>query len=102
MTITEHRQLGQPVAVYDNEGFPETVWTEKVALLDRIPRPIAMIGILALFLLFWQGLHSFGIVSPIILPSTAVVGAVFIFVGQNLLFGGYMLAALLVMPTEVI
>jgi NitT/TauT family transport system permease protein len=102
MTITEHRQLGQPIAVYDDEGFPETVWTEKVALLDRIPRPIAMIGILAIFLLFWQGLHSFGIVSPIILPSPAEVGADIIFVGQNLLSGGYMLAALWVTTKEVI
>lgn len=76
------------------DAVPETAWTEHVALIDRIPRPVAMLGLLAAFLGVWQAVHGFGLVSPIILPSPLETGRDILFVGQNLVTGGYMLAAL--------
>lgn len=76
------------------EPVPDTVWVENVALIDRIPRSVAMVGLFCIFLAGWQALHSFEFVSPIILPSPAETGADIIFVGQNLVTGGYMLPAL--------
>ncbi|VVT16691.1 ABC transporter permease [Rhizobium sp. EC-SD404] len=73
--------------------FPETVWEEEVAFIDRIPRPIAMIGILVVFIAVWQGLTSFGIVSRIILPTPWETAKDIVFVGKNLFSGGYMLEA---------
>lgn len=95
------KSLGHPIRVTD-ETFPETVWTENVARIDRIPRPVAMIGLFLVFIAIWQGVYSFGIVSRIILPSPAEVGADIVTVGQNLLSGGYMLAALWITTKEVL
>ena len=80
----------------------DTVWTEHVSLIDRIPRGIAMIGLFLAFLAIWQLVVLSGIVSPIILPSPAETGRQLVFVGNNLLSGGYMLAALWVTTKEVI
>lgn len=72
----------------------DTVWEEKLPLIDRIPRSLAMAGLMATFLLVWQGVHSFGIVSPIIMPSPGETLADMAFVGRNILTGGYLLGAL--------
>ncbi len=95
MTTTASRT--SPAA---HEG--DTVWTEEVAFIDRIPRSVAMIGLLAAFLGIWQFVHSFGIVSPIILPSPAETFNDILFVARNLLSGGYMLTAFWVTTKEVI
>jgi NitT/TauT family transport system permease protein len=73
-----------------SESHPDTVWTEEVAFIDRIPRSV---GLLLAFLGVWQAIHVFGIVSPIILPSPAETWADIVFVGTNLATGGYMLEA---------
>lgn len=71
----------------------DTVWTEPVPFIDRIPRPVAMIGLFLAFVGVWQCIHFFGIVSPIILPSPAETFEDILKVGQNLFTGGYMLTA---------
>jgi NitT/TauT family transport system permease protein len=71
----------------------DTIWTEPVPFIDRIPRPVAMIGLFLAFVGVWQFIHFFGIVSPIILPSPAETFEDILKVGQNLLSGGYMLTA---------
>lgn len=101
VTNLHHRPMGQPVVTTD-ATFPETVWTEKVTPIDRIPRAVAMLGLLAICLLFWQALSSFQIVSRIILPSPVEVGRDIIVVGTNLLSGGYMLKAFWVTFQEVL
>jgi NitT/TauT family transport system permease protein len=54
------------------------------------------------FLGIWQLVSMSGIVSPIILPSPAETGRQLVFVGNNLLSGGYMLTALWITTKEVI
>jgi len=71
-----------------------TVWVERVALLDRIPRWLAMAGLFAAFLLVWDLVTRAGWVSPIILPTPRETLDDLIFVGGNLLSGDYMLSAL--------
>ncbi|WP_424926945.1 ABC transporter permease [Amaricoccus tamworthensis] len=95
------QRLGQPVEITD-ETFDETVWTEEVTFIDRIPRSIAMIGLFAIFLFIWQMVHAFAIVSPIILPSPDEVGADIVKVGKNLMSGGYMLDAFWITTKEVL
>lgn len=85
--------MSQRSEIAADGAFPSTVWTEKVALIDRIPRAVAMAGLLLAFLAVWQLVHVFGLVSPIILPSPAEVGSDILFVGENLATGGYMLLA---------
>jgi NitT/TauT family transport system permease protein len=80
----------------------DTVWTEQVSLIDRIPRSIAMLGLFAAFLAIWQFTYAIGIVSPIILPSPAETARDIVLVGKNLAGGDYMLAALWITITEVI
>lgn len=80
----------------------DTVWTEHVSLIDRIPRGAAMLMLFVVFLAVWQLVVMSGIVSPIILPSPAETWRQLIFVGTNLLSGEYMLAALWITTKEVI
>jgi NitT/TauT family transport system permease protein len=80
----------------------DTVWTEKVAWIDRVPRAVSMILLFLAFLAVWQLVHVSGIVSPIILPSPGEVGEDLVFVGRNLLTGGYMLPALWITTQEVL
>ena len=84
------------------DDVADTVWTEQVSLIDRIPRSVAMTGLFAAFLAIWQLTHLSGLVSPIILPSPAETARDILFVGNNLLTGDYMLAALWVTTKEVI
>lgn len=88
--------------ILDTSRQPDTVWTEKVAFIDRIPRSVAMIGLLLAFLGIWQLVVALGLVSPIILPAPAEVGQDILFVGRNLLTGGYMLAAFWITTQEVL
>jgi NitT/TauT family transport system permease protein len=80
----------------------DTVWTERVSWIDRVPRGAAMIALFLAFLAIWQLVYISGIVSPIILPSPMQTAEQLVFVGHNLLSGGYMLPALWVTTKEVI
>ncbi len=80
----------------------DTVWTEHVSFIDRVPRGAAMVALFLAFLAIWQLVYVSGIVSPIILPSPAETGRQLVFVGNNLLSGSYMLAALWVTTKEVV
>lgn len=95
------QELGRPITV-EKGSFPETVWSEQVAWIDRIPRVVAMTALLFAVLLFWWGLHHFEIVSRIILPSPAEVGNDIILVGRNILTGDYMLSALWMTTKEIL
>ncbi|THD84321.1 ABC transporter permease [Aliigemmobacter aestuarii] len=73
----------------------DTVWVEKVALIDQIPRWAAMLGLAVIVIAIWElATARMGWVSPIILPSPGETLDDLIFVGKNLLSGGYMLEAL--------
>jgi NitT/TauT family transport system permease protein len=72
----------------------DTVWVEEVSLIDRIPRAVQIIFVAVVFIGFWDLLTRSGLVSPIILPTPAETLNDLIFVGQNLLSGGYMAGAL--------
>jgi NitT/TauT family transport system permease protein len=80
----------------------QTVWKEHVSWIDRVPRSIAMIALLIVFLAFWQGLYMTHIISPIIMPSPIETIADLFYVGGNLLSGDYMLVALWVTTQEVL
>jgi NitT/TauT family transport system permease protein len=83
-------------------SIEETVWKEESHWLDRVPTPVAMLALLAVFLGIWQGVTSSGLVSPIILPSPGRTAAELVTVGQGLISGNFMLAALWVTTQEVI
>lgn len=97
----EARSMGRPVTV-ENGTFPETVWSEQISWIDRIPRIIAMAGLLFTVLFVWWAVHYFEIVSRIILPSPYEVGRDIILVGKNILSGNYMLSALWMTTKEVL
>jgi NitT/TauT family transport system permease protein len=80
----------------------QTVWKEHVSWLDRVPRSVAMIVLMAAFLAIWQVVYELHIISPIIMPSPVETIADLFFVGRNLLSGDYMLAALWVTTQEVL
>jgi NitT/TauT family transport system permease protein len=79
----------------------DTVWTEQTGWLDRVPRSLQMIFVFAVFVVFWDLITRFGLVSPIILPTPYETFADLLFVGKNLLTGGYMLLALWITLQEV-
>ena len=72
----------------------DTVWEEREALIDRIPRWIAMTFLFVVFVATWDVVTRLGWVSAIILPTPAETLEDLIFVGQNLVAGKYMLEAL--------
>ncbi|WBU62143.1 ABC transporter permease [Paracoccus albus] len=72
----------------------DTIWQEREAFIDRIPRSVAMIALFVVVVGVWDIVTRFGWVSPIILPTPAETLADLGFVGENLLSGGYMLEAL--------
>ena len=82
--------------------FPETVWKEKVAFVDRIPRPLAIALLIFAILAVWQLVTMFGLVSPIILPSPARTAEDLVFVGMGLVTGSYILPAFLITAQEVV
>ena len=86
----------------DVDMSSDTVWVEQVSWIDRVPRSVAMLAVFAIFIAFWQLLTWTGLVSPIILPTPWETLEDLIFVGSNLLSGGYMLEALWITILEVI
>ncbi|MDV7143451.1 ABC transporter permease [Tropicimonas sp. TH_r6] len=84
------------------EPLQDTVWTQDVHFIDSVPRWIAMWFVFFVFIGTWQLVTSFGLVSPIILPTPWETLEDMIFVGKNLLTGGYMLGALWITFKEVI
>ncbi|MCP5389835.1 MAG: ABC transporter permease [Novosphingobium sp.] len=73
----------------------DTVWIEREALIDRIPRWVAMLALAVIVIAIWDlATARAGWVSPIILPSPLETLQDLIFVGRNLLTGDYMLVAL--------
>jgi NitT/TauT family transport system permease protein len=79
----------------------DTVWAEHVGWLDQVPRAVQMLFVFVVFVLVWDMVTRFGLVSPIILPTPAETLADMIFVGKNLATGGYMLPALWITLKEV-
>jgi len=82
--------------------FPSTVWKEEDALIDRIPRPVAILALGVIIVTLWHLLTASGYLSTIILPTPAMVWKQIIFVGTNILSGGYMLSALWITTQEVL
>ena len=80
----------------------DTVWVQEIAFIDSVPRWIAMTFVFVVFVGTWQLVTALGLVSPIILPTPMETLNDMIFVGQNLLSGGYMLGALWITIKEVI
>jgi NitT/TauT family transport system permease protein len=72
----------------------DTVWVEHEALIDRIPRWLAMTILFVIVVAIWDLVTRLGWVSPIILPSPQETLEDLIFVGHNLITGDYMLGAL--------
>lgn len=91
---------------YDTHGADalaeSTVWKEETSLIDSIPQPIAILGLGLVVVLVWHFATASGIVSNIILPSPVETWREVVFVGTNLVTGGYMLAALWVTTQEVL
>lgn len=77
-----------------NTAGADTVWVERDALIDRIPRWLAMTILFVIAVGIWDFVTRMGWVSPIILPSPKETLDDLIFVGRNLVTGDYMLAAL--------
>lgn len=86
MTYTTHEQ--------GHEDEPDTIWVEHEALIDRIPRWLAMTLLFVAVVGIWDLATRFEWVSRIILPTPGETLDDLVFVGQNLLSGGYMLDAL--------
>jgi NitT/TauT family transport system permease protein len=86
----------------DADTAEDTVWEQKVHFIDSVPRWLAMTFVFVVFVGTWQSVTSLGLVSPIILPTPLETLKDMIFVGQNLLTGGYMLGALWITIKEVI
>lgn len=82
--------------------FPSTVWKEEDALIDRIPRPLAILALGAIIVAAWHLLTVSGYLSTIILPTPGMVWRQIIFVGGNIASGGYMLSALWITTQEVL
>ncbi|WP_299984774.1 ABC transporter permease [uncultured Ruegeria sp.] len=89
-------------SVKDADTVEDTVWEQKVHFIDSVPRWLAMTFVFVVFVGTWQSVTSLGLVSPIILPTPMETLKDMIFVGQNLLTGGYMLGALWITIKEVI
>ena len=71
MTLMDQGSVAQSTA-------PSTVWVENVSWFDRVPRWVAMLAIMVLFIGIWQLTHMTGLVSPILLPSPGdTVGQIF-------------------------
>ena len=72
----------------------DTIWVEHEAFIDRIPRWAAMLFLFVAVVGIWDLVTRMGWVSAIILPTPAETLEDLVFVGANLLSGGYMLNAL--------
>ena len=77
-----------------NTSTKDTVWVEHEALIDRIPRWLAMTLLFVIVVGIWDLVTRMGWVSVIILPTPAEILNDLFFVGNNLISGKYMLDAL--------
>ena len=77
-----------------NTSTKDTVWVEHEALIDRIPRWLAMTLLFVIVVGIWDLVTRMGWVSVIILPTPAETLNDLFFVGNNLISGKYMLDAL--------
>ena len=77
-----------------NTSTKDTVWVEHEALIDRIPRWLAMTLLFVIVVGIWDLVTRMGWVSVIILPTPAETLKDLFFVGNNLVSGKYMLDAL--------
>ncbi|MBG6166079.1 MAG: ABC transporter permease [Roseibium album] len=84
------------------EAADDTVWVQEVAFIDSVPRWIAMTFVFVVFIGTWDLITRLELVSPIILPTPWETFNDMIFVGNNLLSGGYMLVSLWITVKEVI
>jgi NitT/TauT family transport system permease protein len=80
----------------------QTVWVDEGSWIDRIPRSVAMLLLLGIFLAVWQIAHFFRLMSPIIMPSPLETIVDIGTVAVNLLTGDYMLKALWITTQEVL
>jgi len=80
----------------------DTVWVEQVPWIDRIPAWIQMLFVFVVFVACWDLVTRLELVSRIILPTPWETWRDILFVGSNLLTGGYMLPALWLTIKEVI
>lgn len=76
-----------------DDHLPDTVWEEREAFIDRIPRSVAMVFLFVMIVGIWYGVTKAELVSPIILPGPYETWTDILFVGANLTSGGYMLEA---------
>ncbi len=83
-------------------GEDDTVWVEHVSWIERIPTWIQMLFVFIVFIAVWDIITRLGLVSRIILPTPWETWRDIIFVGNNLISGGYMLPALWITMREVI
>ncbi|MFW5678729.1 MAG: ABC transporter permease [Pseudomonadota bacterium] len=98
MSTTSKAALGAEV---EDDGA-DTVWVERTSWLDQVPRWVSMTLLMLIFIGLWELATGFRLVSPIILPTPMETLKDLIFVGQNLLSGGYLLGALWITTKEVI
>lgn len=91
----------EPLNASANLDYEETIWSEKVGWVDRVPRWIQMLLVFVVFVALWDLVTRFGLVSKIILPTPRETMIDIVFVGKNLLSGGYMLTALWITLLEV-
>lgn len=80
----------------------DTVWEERDPFIDRIPRWVAMTGLFVLIIGIWYSVTALEIVSNIILPGPGETWQDIVFVGKNMLEGGYMLEALVTTTKTVV
>ena len=94
--------MTHPQKSVEKEAVRQTTVAESVAWIDRIPRSLAMLLLLVIFLLLWQLAYELRLISPIILPTPLETIYDLFYVGKNVLSGDYMLVALWVTTKEVL
>ncbi len=72
----------------------ETVWTQKVSWIDKVPRSVGIAMVLGAFLFLWWFLSTSGLVPSIILPTPMETLDDLIFVTENVLRGDYIASSL--------
>lgn len=78
----------------DTPQVKDTVWVEHEALIDRVPRWVAMTALFVIVVGIWDLVTRTGWVPVIILPTPVETLNDLIFVGNNLISGKYMLDSL--------
>ena len=94
--------MTHPQKTIEKETVRQTFVTDSVAWIDRIPRSVAMLLLMVIFLLLWQLVYELRLISPIILPTPIETIFDLFYVGKNVLTGQYMLVALWVTTKEVL